>query len=172
MIIACIITMKRISYKDLIIESETTLRKLERAQKNSRFRDYVRFFLYLKTGETLTQEESGLKIGLKSRQSQNLWRRYKTEGLLCMLEEQRGGSMGYLSYTQISRLNAFLRQSTVGLTQYQIIEWIENSFGVSYTQSGLSDLFTRLKIKLKTGRPVNVRQKEGDVEHFKKNITN
>jgi transposase len=63
-----------------------------------------------------------------------------------------------------------LKSNKNGLKQHQIIEWIQNSFNVSYTQSGLSDSFSRLKIKLKTGRPVNVRQKAGDVEDFKKNI--
>jgi transposase len=62
-----------------------------------------------------------------------------------------------------------LRNSTTPLTQEQITIWLKDSFGVVFTQGGLSGFLSRLKIKLKTGRPVNVRQNEGDVEDFKKN---
>jgi transposase len=162
--------MKRLDYSTLIKESRTELLRLERAQIQARFRDYVRYIRYLKTGEANSQKSSGAKIGLKARQSQNLWRRYQSEGLSGLLEEHRGGSVGHLSYHQISLLQSFLRQSQVALTQVQVIEWLSASFGIDFTQGGLSDLFARLKIKLKTGRPVNVRQNEADLEDFKKNI--
>jgi len=160
--------MRRIHYATEIIESESALLALERNQVISRFRDYVRFIRYLKTGEASSQHESGAKIGLQGRQSQNLWRRYKTEGFAGLLTEQRGGSVGYLSYVQLSHLQSYLRQSTVVLTQVQVAEWIAATFGVQYTQSGISDLFQRLKIKLKTGRPVSIRQDKWAIADFKK----
>jgi hypothetical protein len=46
--------------------------------------------------------------------------------------------------------------------------YLQNNLGVSYTIGGISDLCKRLKIKLKTGRPVNVRQQPRAVESFKK----
>lgn len=162
--------MGRIDYTNIIFESFESLEALERRQSEARFRDYVRFIRYLKSGEATSQKASGAKIGLKERQSQNLWHRYQTEGLSKMLVEQRGSSLGYLSYHQISLLQSFLRDSRVPLTQIQIIDWLRDSFGVTFTQGGLSELLKRLKIKLKTGRPVNVRQNEGDLEDFKKNF--
>jgi transposase len=54
------------------------------------------------------------------------------------------------------------------LTQLQIGEWIESNFGKRFTQAGVSVLFKRLKIKLKTGRPSNVRKDEAAAEDFKK----
>jgi transposase len=162
--------MSRIEYSKLIVESVEYLETLERGQTTARFRDYVRYIRYLKTGEAKSQQSSGAKIGLKARQSQNLWYRYQTEGLSKMLVEQRGSSFGYLSYHQISLLQSFLRDSQVPLTQIQIIDWLSASFGVVFTQGGLSDLLKRLKIKLKTGRPVNIRQNEADLEDFKKNF--
>ena len=40
--------------------------------------------------------------------------------------------------------------------------------GVSYSQSGLSMLLARLKVRLKTGRPVHVRKDEAGEAAFKK----
>jgi transposase len=41
---------------------------------------------------------------------------------------------------------------------------------VDYTVSGICKLFQRLKIKLKTGRPANIRQDEGQAVAFKKTL--
>jgi len=48
---------------------------------------------------------------------------------------------------------------------------MKDSFGVGYGQSGISKLFKCLKIKLKTGRPSNVRKDEAGADVFKKNFT-
>ncbi len=162
--------MKKLDYQVLINESVADLLALERQQSLSRFRDYVRYIRYLKEGTAKTQSQSGALIGLKERQSQILWQTYKQKGLAYLLEEHRQGTVGQLSYVQISHLQSFLRDSRTALTQEQIAAWIESSFGVTYTQSGISKLCKRLKIKLKTGRPVNVRQKEGEREAFKKTL--
>ena len=162
--------MKQLDYTALIKEHVEELLKLERAQTVSRFRDYVRYIRQLKEGRAKTQSQSGSLIGLKERQSQTLWQTYKKEGLDYLLSEHRQGTLGQLSYVQISQVQSFLRDSELPLTQEQIADWIDSSFGIRYTQSGISKLFKRLKIKLKTGRPVNVRQKEGDVGAFKKTL--
>ncbi len=155
-------------YPSLIKESVSELQELERAQKHSRYRDYVRFVRYLKEGTSTTQVGAGERIGLKTRQSQLLWQRYKQEGLSGMLTYPFEGTVGKLSYSHISRLRCFLRDATTPLTQQQIADWIKDSFGVEYQQSGISKLFKRLKIKLKTGRPSNVRKDEASGEAFKK----
>lgn len=109
-------------------------------------------------------------IGLKVRQSQNIWRIYKNKGLSYLLEEHRCGTVGSLSYVQISHLQLFLRNTILPMTQQQVADWINQSFGVEYTQAGISVLFKRLKIKTKTGRPVNLQQDPAEVEALKKAI--
>ncbi len=155
-------------YPSLIKESVAELQELERTQKHARYRDYVRFVRYLKEGTSTTQLAAGERIGLKARQSQVLWQRYKQEGLKAMLTYPFEGTVGKLSYSHITRLRNFLRDATRPLTQQQIADWIRDSFGVEYKQSGISKLFKRLKIKLKTGRPSNVRKDEAGGEAFKK----
>lgn len=154
-------------YGSLIQESLIELQKLERVQKLARHRDYVRFLRYLKQGQD-SQVSAGARIGLKARQSQNLWLSYQQSGLAALVGLPPKSNVGKLSYVQIGRLQAFLRDATTPLTQQQIADWIEDSFGVRYGQSGISRLFQRLKIKLKTGRPSNVRKDEAGAEALKK----
>ncbi len=91
-------------------------------------------------------------------------------GLTGLLKPGFAGTVGNLSYVEISHLQSFLRNSETDLKQEQIGDWIRSSFSVHYSQSGISKLLKRLKIKLKTGRPVNIRQKGGEVELFKKSL--
>ena len=55
-------------------------------------------------------------------------------------------------------------------TLADIQTYLKDRLGVSYTIGGLSDLCKRLKIKLKTGRPVHVHQPPGAIEEYKKNL--
>lgn len=162
--------MKELNYKELIKESAEELLFIEKQQERINCLNYVRFLRYLKEGSAETQAMSSHLIGLNKRHGQRIWQTYKKGGLDLLLAHNQKGQIGRLSYVQISWLHSFLRTSETGLTQEQIAIWIEKSFGVSYTQSGISKLFSRLKIKLKTGRPVSIRQKEGDVELFKKSL--
>ena len=56
------------------------------------------------------------------------------------------------------------------MNQIQIKDWIKAEFGITYTQSGISKLLDALQIKLKTGRPVNVRKDEMGEVLFKKTL--
>lgn len=49
-----------------------------------------------------------------------------------------------------------------------IQEWLQHNVQASYTLGGISLLCKRLNIKLKTGRPTNVRQDKEGLESFKK----
>lgn len=53
-------------------------------------------------------------------------------------------------------------------TLKQAQAYLQDAFGVDYTIAGVSLLFKRLKIKLKTGRPTNIRQDQAEKEAFKK----
>ena len=98
------------------------------------------------------------------------WSRYLTQGLPGLLYPPFSGTVGKLSYGQIARLQAFLRDATLPLTQQHIADRMKDSFGVGYGQSGISKLFKCLKIKLKTGRPSNVRKDEAGADAFKKTL--
>lgn len=156
-------------YAELIKEDLAELQQLEKQQHKSKLKDRVRFIRYLKEGTAKTQAQAGKLIGLQERQSQNLWHLYRHKGLKELLIYRYEGTTGKLSYYQISQLRAYLKTDQAA-TLLQVQEWLSTTFDIDYTLGGLSMLFKRLKIKLKTGRPFNVRQNPEQREFFKKTL--
>jgi transposase len=154
-------------YPVLIMESEDFLTRQERLASHSQVRDRIGFLRLLKTGQAKSQSGAGLLIGIATRQSQRLWQIYQEQGFSGLLSTHYQHSFGKLSAHQISILLTFLRSDQASKLE-DVQAFILSSFGVRYTLSGLSKLFTRLKIKLKTGRPSNVRKDLAQEEAFKK----
>lgn len=159
--------MRRINYEAEIKESVAELLLQEKEQKQSRLRDRVRFIRYLKAGQAKTQPEAGALIGLQRRQSQQLWQQYRSQGLDELLSNGYKGGWAKLSSTQQARLLQRLDQDDIA-TQGQLRTWLEQEMGITYSQPGISVLLSRLKVKLKTGRPVNVRKDQAGEATFKK----
>lgn len=156
-------------YPHLISESEEELARLEKSQLQALLRDRLRFVRLLKSGQASSQGQAGQFIGLQERQSQRLWQLYRQQGLKGLLAYPYQGSFGKLSSQQLSRLRTYLKGDSVQ-TLADAQAYLADSCSVHYTIGGVSMLFKRLKIKLKTGRPTNVRQNEADLEAFKKNF--
>lgn len=154
-------------YDELINEDLEQLRAIENKQKLVQFEKRVQFLIALKSGEAKTQKEAGSQLGWKLRQSQKIWQLYREQGLAGALEKSGRHGFGKLSSVEISRLNEYLRQfGARSLAEIQ--QYIQESFGVSYTIGGLSDLCIRLRIKLKTARPSNYLKDERAVSEYKK----
>jgi transposase len=154
-------------YAKLIKETVEALLEVEQQQKQALLRDRVRFIRILKAGEVKSQRLAGEQIGLKERQSQRLWHTYRTKGIEGLLAYPYKGTFGKLSTTQVSRLRSYLKTDSVD-TLKQAQTFLQKAFGVDYTLAGISLLFKRLKIKLKTGRPTNIRQDQAEKQAFKK----
>jgi transposase len=155
------------NYQAEIIESEDDLIKLERSTKDGKVRDRVRFIRLLKTGQATTQQQAGMLIGLGIRQSQRLWQRYRQNGIAILAVGNYQGGTAKLTEVEQSRLKQRLKKDDIGSLE-QARNCLEKEFGVSYTIGGVSYLFKRLKIKLKTGRPTNVKQNPAQTQEFKK----
>ena len=156
-------------YASLISESESELLLAERQQSDTKSRDRIRFIRLLKAGICHTQMEAGECIGLKRTQSQKIWRDYKHGGLSSLVASPSKRGFGKLSAHQISLLRTRLSLHDIS-SQPQLAHWISQEFGVEYTQAGISLLLKRLKIKLKTGRPSNIRKDEAEEMAFKKTL--
>ncbi len=154
-------------YDELIGEQLEELGAIEKKQKLVQFEKRMRFLIYLKSGEAKTQKAAGIKVGWKVRQSQKIWQIYRERGLAGVLEKSERRGFGKLSSVEISRLNEYLREfGARSLAEIQA--YVRDSFGVSYTIGGLSDLCIRLRIKLKTARPSNYFKDETEVLQYKK----
>jgi transposase len=159
------------NYAKIINESEEELKRIEKKQKLVQFQRRVRYLLLLKKGTARTQEEAGQEVGLKIRQSQKIWRLYRVGGLEAVLNKPNRWGFGKLSSHQISELQKYL--TLFGANNLmEVCKYIEQSFGVFYTESGISALCFRLKIKLKTARPSNANKDIGKGETYKKTLAN
>jgi transposase len=96
-----------------------------------------------------------------------LWKHYHSQGLDSLLSTAYKGSWAKLSSTQQARLLQRLDKDDIS-TQEQLLKWLREEMGIVYSQPGISVLLARLKVKLKTGRPVNVRKDEAGEAAFKK----
>ncbi|WP_187270236.1 helix-turn-helix domain-containing protein [Pontibacter qinzhouensis] len=128
--------MASIIYQEFIKEGVDELLGLEKEQKQARIRDRVRFIRLLKEGTARTQQQAGALVGLKLRQSQLLWKQYRSQGLSSLLENHYKGSWAKLDSNQQARLLQRLDQDDV-TTQKQLIQWLEQEMGIHYSQSGL-----------------------------------
>lgn len=155
------------NYVTAIIESPEYLTELMGKQKLTIHRDRLHYLYLLKTQVVKSQKSAGVSIGLKERQSQNLWHLYKKGGLALLLDLTRQTYFGKLSSTQMSLLRTYLKTDQAN-SLADIQEWLYNNVQASYTLGGISLLCKRLKIKLKTGRPTNIRQDKEGLESFKK----
>jgi len=157
------------NYALLITQSADELLALEKHQTKAKLKDRLRFLRFLKEGSAKTQQRAGQLIGLKERQSQNLWRSYHQKGLQGLLAYNNHGTLGHLSFSQISQLRQFV-DTDQAATLAQIQTFLLESFGVRYSIGGLSLLCGRLQIKAKTGRPTNLRRDEAGAQVFKKTL--
>ena len=156
-------------YEVKIKEELAVLQTLEKEQNKGQFRDYVRFFRLLKSGECSSQAAASQRINLSLRQAQRIWKTYQEKGLESLLQPRRATYLGKLSTIQISQLRQFLLADQAQ-TLADIQAYLAGSLGVEYTIGGVFDLCKRLKIKSKTGRPVHSGQTPGAMESFKKSL--
>jgi transposase len=158
---------KKIAYQTLIKESAEDLEKMAKQQKNHQNTDRLRFLRYLKSGQASSQLQAGALVGLKSRQSQNLWSLYVQGGINKLLITNTPRYLGKLSSVAISRVLQYSDSDQL-VSQKQTADFIRQEMGINYTQAGIHYLFKRLKVKNKTGRPSNIRKDEVGAEVFKK----
>ncbi len=155
------------NYQETITESREQLLKLERQTKDLKARDRVRFIRLLKTAAATTQREAGALLGLQVRQSQRWWQQYREAGLRAMCQSNYAGGASKLDKERQQQFVERLEQDDIQ-TLEQARAFLQHQCGVSYTVGGVSHLCKRLKIKLKTGRPQNVKQNIAEMEEFKK----
>ena len=156
------------NYQEKIKESLQELQTLERQTSVARCRDRVRFIRLLKSGEARGQRQAAELIGISYRQGQWLWKQYQQQGISYLSENQYKGYSGKLSEQDKQRLQQHLKSDQVETLQ-DAQEYLQQELGVDYKSiSGVSYVFSRLKIKLKTGRPSHVQKDPEAVESFKK----
>ena len=155
------------NYSQIITEAETELERLEAAQKLVQFQKRVRFLLALKTGEAKTQEAAGKIVGWQKRQSQKIWALYRKGAIQEVLRKPQRYRLGKLSSQETARLQQYLREFGAN-SLAEARDLIKQMFEVQYSESGVCVLFQRLRIKLKTPRPSNIKKDARAGAEYKK----
>ncbi|MEP7039823.1 MAG: winged helix-turn-helix domain-containing protein [Acidobacteriota bacterium] len=155
------------NYAEIIDKSVEQLQEKAKKQKKALYEKRFRFLILLKSGKAQTQKDAGEMVGWKLRYSQKIWQIYQEQGLVGLGEKSQAGSFGNLSSQEIARLLRYMNE--FGFDSLEAAgKHIEQSFGVSYTIGGVSWLFKRLKVKLKTTRPSNTDKDQERADTYKK----
>ena len=151
-----------LDYPKLIKEGENELLEMEKGISEARWRDRIRFIRFLKSGKARTTKEAGELVGLGLRHSQRLWRSYKEQGIQSLGVNPYKGRKAQFPKEKEAALKERLKKGDIG-TLSDARQMLKEEFGVEHSISGVWFLLDRLDVKLKPGRPTNVR-KDGQID--------
>lgn len=159
--------MKRIDYPNLIKESVSELKGLEKKENNARLRLRIQLLRLLKSAEVKQVKQVGLLLGISAKHAYQLWHRYRDKGLTEYLKLDYKPKESKLKSPERER---FIKHSqALGFaSQGAARVWIEKELGHRYSQQGISVLFQRFKIKAKTARPDNILGNKAERVEYKK----
>jgi len=141
------------------------LDSLERAHRHApdkRYADRIKTVYLLGKGWTVTKVAEALMIDRET--VRNHYKRYRKGGLEGLQKNDAGGSSAMLNEEQQQALDQHLSE-TLYLTAKEIAHYVEQTFGVSYSESGITQLLRRMgyvykKPKLVPGKADADKQRE------------
>ena len=129
------------------------LRAAHRRTRDKREADRIKAVVALATG--WTAEEVAELLQIDPNTVRHHFKRYRTEGLagLNRVGEGVGGSPSLLTEEQLIELDVHL-QTNLYLSAKAVAHWVEETYGVSYTESGMTAVLHRLGYVYKKPRYV------------------
>lgn len=156
---------------DYTLSSEqlNELRTAHRKTREKREADRIKAVVLLATGWSAEQVAEVLQVDPNT--VRNHFKRYQQGGLVALCHVAFRGSDCLLTETELALLDAHL-ETHLYLTAKSIAHWVEEQFGVHYTESGMAALLHRLdyvhkKPKLIPGKADPEAQKAFLVEYEK-----
>jgi transposase len=141
-----------IDYRERIAEGEEELRALERRARGRAAADRIKLLRLLKSGRERSLRRAAAVLGYSERHAQRWWRRYAAGGLAMLLAEApREGRRERITPAAWAALDGEMRAGRVARLR-EAQAFLRERFGVVYSLNGVSLLFKRRKVKLKTGR--------------------
>lgn len=130
--------------KNFLTEKEITeLKAQHRRERDRRIADRIKAIIHKNNG--WTNKEIAEALFLDEETVSTHIDEYSASK---KLKPENGGSQSNLNSKQIEELDKHLTEKTYE-TAGQIIEYIENTYGISYTQSGINNLLHRLNFSYK-----------------------
>lgn len=140
-------------YAPLIAESIEDLHKLERRYRNQSVHPRVQMLRLLKSGCCRSLSQVALSLSYSGKQVERWWKSYQQTGITKLLEGTpvSGGRPTRISAEAWSGLHQQMLQGQIGRLE-DAQRYLMQKWQTDYSIGGLSDLFKRRKVKLKTGR--------------------
>ena len=158
-----------LNYQTLIKEDVEELWQLERQQRDSAVSYRLRMLRLLKSGECRSVAQETERLGYSSRQGQRWLQMYRESGLAALLAFERPRLTERMTPEAWAILKAALDKGEIATLEHARQLLAEQ--GVYYKGvAGVSALFIRHKVKLKTGRPQHRQSDEASRETFKKTL--
>lgn len=153
----------------LLEQEKQDLLSAHRCAENLRYHDRIKAVYLLGMDWTVTRVSEALLIDRET--VRTYFKRYHKGGLSGLMQHGAGGSQARLSDVQIRLLSEHLAV-TLYQTAKQIAAYIETSWGVAYSESGLAQLLSRMgfvykKPKLTPGKAPSVEVQEAFIAEYK-----
>jgi transposase len=94
-------------------------------------------------GSGWSAEQVAEALLIEADTARSYFKRYQQGGLEHLLHMAYSGGEAWLDATELALLDAHL-QGTLYLTAKEVAHWVEQHFGVRYTESGMTALLHRL----------------------------
>ncbi len=163
--------MRKLDFPNLIVETGSELRKREKKEKDARVRLRVQLLRLLKSQETASIKDACRVCGITPKHGYDLWKKYRDKGLSKYLQLNWKPRISKLNAEQQRKLLARASTENGFGSQQEVRRFLQDEFDVSYTQGGVSLLFSRLKIKAKEPRPMNIKASASEQTAYKKTLS-
>ena len=163
--------MRKLDFPNLIIETVSELRKREKEEKDARVRLRVQLLRLLKSREMASIKDACRVCGITPKHGYDLWHKYRDTGLSEYLQLNWKPRRSKLNAEQQRELLARASTENGFGSQQEVRRYLQDEFDVSYTQGGVSLLFSRLKIKAKEPRPMNIKAAAWEQTAYKKTLS-
>lgn len=159
-----------LDYDALIAESPDDLAAVERRHRASPLADRLKMLRLLKSGAAPSRRALADTLGYSERQLHRWFDAYREGGLDALLRYgATGGSTERITPEALSALEVEAKAGRVAtLKDAQAL--LAEHHAIHYTLGGLSALFQRKRIKLKTGRRRHVEASAREQEAWKKTV--
>ncbi|HEV2121707.1 MAG TPA: winged helix-turn-helix domain-containing protein [Chloroflexota bacterium] len=158
--------MAQIDWRDG--DDEAALRQRYKTEPDPALRPRLHLLWLVRQGKQI--QEAAQLVGVHDRTARQWMAWYRHGGVTALCQPRRGNRQGMpcrLNGEQQAQL--FEQAKAEGfLTVNAARAWVQDRFGVSYTESGMGQLLRRLKLRKKVPRPRNAKASEAVQSAWKK----
>ena len=157
-------------YDEIINEAPDELARLERQHRRSPVADRFKMLRLLKTGAHRSRRALAATLGYSERQLHRWFTAYREGGTDALARYAPAtGSPERITPEALAALEAEMKGGRIA-TLKQAQAFLIDRFEIGYSIGGLSALFRRKRIKLKTGRRRHVKASAVEQEAWKKTV--